>query len=90
MNEPHDVDMSSWATTVQAAVNAIRSAGARTQYIVLPGNDYASAGTWSSGTNDALLSVTDSATGDASLLLLDGHGYLDSDGSGTGSDCVTK
>ena len=31
MNEPHDVDINEWATTVQAVVTAIRGAGATTQ-----------------------------------------------------------
>ena len=37
MNEPHDLDINAWAITVQAAVNAIRSAGALKQIILLPG-----------------------------------------------------
>lgn len=36
MNEPHDLNVSQWATSVQAAVNAIRAAGATTQHILLP------------------------------------------------------
>ena len=31
MNEPHEVDITAWATTVQAVVAAIRGAGATTQ-----------------------------------------------------------
>jgi endoglucanase len=31
MNEPHDVDITKWAATVQLVVNAIRGAGATTQ-----------------------------------------------------------
>lgn len=31
MNEPHDLDITEWAATVQAAVTAIRTAGATTQ-----------------------------------------------------------
>lgn len=37
MNEPHDVDIGVWANTVQAAVTAIRNAGAVSQMILLPG-----------------------------------------------------
>jgi endoglucanase len=36
MNEPHDLNVQQWATSVQAAVNAIRAAGATTQHILLP------------------------------------------------------
>lgn len=39
MNEPHDVpSVTTWAQTVQAAVTAIRQAGATSQMITLPGN----------------------------------------------------
>ncbi|KAF7983588.1 hypothetical protein HWV62_20478 [Athelia sp. TMB] len=36
MNEPHDLpSLSEWATSVQAAITAIRAAGAKTQYILM-------------------------------------------------------
>lgn len=37
MNEPHDLDMTEWAASCQAAVTAIRAAGATSQMILLPG-----------------------------------------------------
>ena len=37
MNEPHDLSVSTWVTSVQTAVNAIRAAGATSQYILIPG-----------------------------------------------------
>jgi endoglucanase len=43
MNEPHDLDVGAWAQTVQAAVTAIRNAGAQ-QMILLPGSNFSSAG----------------------------------------------
>jgi endoglucanase len=39
-------DINAWATTVQAAVTAIRNAGATSQLILLPGNNYTSAATF--------------------------------------------
>lgn len=54
MNEPHILDISSWAITVQGAVNAIRSAGATTQMIAIPG-DSSLARPWLNGSNAALL-----------------------------------
>lgn len=36
MNEPHDVNITQWASTVQAAVTAIRKAGATTQISRVP------------------------------------------------------
>ncbi|KAK8844834.1 hypothetical protein IAR55_006684 [Kwoniella newhampshirensis] len=87
MNEPHDLDINEWATTVQAAVNAIRAAGATTQTIALPGTGYTGVDTWSSGGSDALLQVTDPADSSNSLLIIDAHKYLDGNGSGTDSEC---
>lgn len=38
MNEPHDIpSIPTWANSVQAAVNAIRAAGATSQFILMPG-----------------------------------------------------
>ncbi|KDQ55160.1 glycoside hydrolase family 5 protein [Jaapia argillacea MUCL 33604] len=90
MNEPHDLpDVTLWAGTVQAAVTAIRSAGATSQMILLPGNDWTSAATiWSDGSGAALLNVTN-PDGTKTNLIIDVHKYLDSDNSGTNAECVT-
>lgn len=87
MNEPHDLTMTTWATSVQAAVTAIRKAGATSQNILLPGTDYTSAGTFVQNSGPALLTVKD-ADGTTSKLIFDVHRYLDSDNSGTHAECV--
>jgi len=52
-------DIKAWAQTVQAVVTAIRNAGATTQMILLPGNNWTSAATYvSNGSADALGNVT--------------------------------
>jgi endoglucanase len=52
-------DIDTWADTVQAVVTAIRSAGATSQMILLPGNDYTSAAAYiSDGSAAALSKVT--------------------------------
>jgi endoglucanase len=89
MNEPHDIpSLQSWADSVQAAVNAIRAAGATSQYILIPGSSYSSAQTLPTEAGPYLLKVTDPAGG-VSKLIFDVHKYLDSDNSGTHADCVT-
>jgi endoglucanase len=88
MNEPHDLSVSTWVTSVQAAVNAIRAAGATSQYILIPGSSYSSAQALPSEAGPSLLGVTDPAGG-KSKLIFDVHKYLDSDNSGTHTDCVT-
>ena len=90
MNEPHDLDVPTWAVSVQAAVTAIRQAGATQQYILLPGTDYTSAQEYiSSGSAAALGNVTN-LDGSKTNLIFDVHKYLDSDNSGTHSNCVTN
>jgi endoglucanase len=45
MNEPHDIpNIETWAETVQAVVTGIRNAGATKQMILMPGNNFTSAG----------------------------------------------
>ena len=91
MNEPHDIpNISTWASTVQAAVTAIRNAGATKQLILLPGNDYTSAQAFvSDGSGAALLKVKN-PDGTTNNLVFDVHKYLDSDGSGQHAECVTN
>ncbi|KAH6683141.1 glycoside hydrolase superfamily [Halenospora varia] len=89
MNEPHEVDLTKWAETLQLVVAAIRGAGAATHLILLPGNDYTSAGRFiSNGSGAALLTVTN-PDGTTTGLIFDVHKYLDSDNSGTHTECVT-
>lgn len=90
MNEPHDLpSIPTWATSVQAAVTAIRNAGATTQMILLPGNDYTSAGSFVSGGSAAALSTVKNPDGTNTLLIFDVHKYLDFDNSGTHTECVS-
>ncbi|EKM56584.1 glycoside hydrolase family 5 protein [Phanerochaete carnosa HHB-10118-sp] len=91
MNEPHDIpDINLWAGSVQAAVTAIRQAGATTQLILLPGNDYTSAETFISNGSAAALGNVTNPDGGFTNLIFDVHKYLDSDNSGTHDDCVTN
>ena len=91
MNEPHDIqDMNAWAGSVQAAVTAIRQAGASSQIILLPGNDYTSAGSFVSDGSAAALGKITNPDGSTTNLVFDVHKYLDEDNSGTHSNCVTN
>ncbi|KAG8812763.1 hypothetical protein FRC17_001836, partial [Serendipita sp. 399] len=89
MNEPHDMPaIAPWVQAVQAAVNAIRAAGANSQIILIPGSSWSSAAALPGEAGPQLLTVTDPAGG-VSKLVFDVHKYLDVDNSGTHDECTT-
>ncbi len=88
MNEPNTMPTEQWVSAANAAIAAIRTAGA-TNLILVPGNAWTGAWTWSQnyyGTPNAqaMLNIVDSADNYA----YDVHQYLDSDGSGTSTNIV--
>ncbi|OCL15223.1 glycoside hydrolase family 5 protein [Glonium stellatum] len=91
MNEPHDIpNIVTWAQTVQEVVTAIRKAGAMTQMIIMPGNNFTSAAAFvENGSGAALMNVTN-PDGTIDNLFFDVHRYLDADNSGTHTECVTN
>ncbi|KAI1498243.1 glycoside hydrolase family 5 protein [Biscogniauxia marginata] len=85
-NEFHDEDNALVARLNQAAVDAIRGAGATSQYIFVEGNSWTGAWHWiSSGTADGMGQLTDPED----KLVYEMHQYLDADGSGTSASCVS-
>ncbi|KAF2142677.1 glycoside hydrolase family 5 protein [Aplosporella prunicola CBS 121167] len=89
-NEFHDMDQDLVVQLNQAAINGIRAAGAKTQYITPEGNSWTGAWTWvSSGNADTMGALVDPARNDTEKLIFHMHQYLDSDGSGTHEDCVS-
>lgn len=75
-NEPHDLPQGTalWADSVQAAVNAIRAAGATSQIILIPGSSYSSAQALPTEAGPDLLKVIDpvASGSNSSLLVFDG------------------
>lgn len=57
--------------------------------ILLPGNDFTSAQMFVSDGSAAALSAVKDSDGSTKLLVFDVHKYLDSDGSGTNTECVS-
>ncbi|KAK7431986.1 hypothetical protein QQZ08_001606 [Neonectria magnoliae] len=89
MNEPHDLDIKLWGQTCQKVVTAVRKAGAKSNMILLPGTNFASAETFvSSGSAEALGAVSN-PDGSKDNLYMDLHKYLDENNSGTFSECTT-
>ncbi|KAK4553535.1 Endoglucanase EG-II [Recurvomyces mirabilis] len=72
MNEPHDLNINTWATTVQACVTAIRQAGATSQIILLPGDHFTAVGGFSTGSGPALVGVHN-LDGSKTNLVFDVH-----------------
>ncbi|TGO58471.1 hypothetical protein BELL_1289g00010 [Botrytis elliptica] len=91
MNEPHDLNsITTWAATLQKVVTAIRQAGATSNMLLLPGTDYTSAGAFITNGSGAALSKITNPDGTFTNLIFDVHKYLDSDNSGTHTECVTN
>ncbi len=90
MNEPHDMDTAVWRSAANAAISAIRSAGA-TNLVTVPGNNYTGAWSWSESINGhasnavEMLKIVDPGN----HYVFEVHQYLDSDSSGTGATIVS-
>lgn len=89
MNEPHDMATELWLEGANAAIAAIRSAGAE-NLILVPGNGWSGAHSWSSswyGTSNSqvMLNIVDSLNNYAYEV----HQYLDSNSSGSSATCVS-
>ena len=80
MNEPHVQTPAQWLPAVNAAIAAIRAAGAR-QEILVPGVAWDGAWTWLSSGNAAVLG--NGVRDPGNNFAFEVHQYLDADGSGT-------
>jgi len=90
MNEPNTMPTEVWLSDANAAISAIRQAGA-TNMLLVPGNAWTGAHSWDEtwyGSSNAtvMLGVVDPLNHYA----FDLHQYLDSDSSGTNEACVSK
>ena len=83
MNEPHELPTPQWLGAANAAVAAIRKAGAK-NLILVPGNGWTGAHSWEASGNDALLHIADPAK----HFAFEVHQYLDADSSGTHPEAV--
>ncbi|KAJ5447015.1 Glycoside hydrolase superfamily [Penicillium cf. griseofulvum] len=83
-NEYHDLDQTLVLDLNQAAIDAIRAAGATSQYIFVEGNAWSGAHSWTAN-NDNLKALTDSED----KIVYEMHQYLDGDSSGTSPSCVS-
>lgn len=89
MNEPNTMPTEQWLSAANAAIAAIRAAGAN-NLILVPGNAWTGGWSWDQnwyGTSNATVmkGVVDSGNNYA----IEVHQYLDADGSGTATSCVS-
>ncbi len=90
VNEPNNMPTEQWVNAANAAIAAIREAGA-TNLIHVPGNGWTGAYSWTHsyyGTPnaDAMLDIVDPANN----LVFEVHQYLDANSSGSSDECVSK
>jgi endoglucanase len=90
-NEPNGMSTVQWYAAAQAAITAIRATGA-TNLIMVPGNDYTAASTWTSNWYDTASPAVSNSVGFLALkdpinnMCVSVHSYWDSDQSGTTTD----
>ncbi len=90
-NEPHDMSTMQWYAGAQAAITAIRAAGATTP-IFVAGNGWSQPGTWNSTSIDTAATKVSNATGWSTLvdpgknLVVSVHTYFDAGGGGGADD----
>jgi endoglucanase len=89
MNEPHDQSATVWLGSANAAISAIRGAGAVSQEILVPGSYWDGAWTWTSPSTDNAAVVGTGVQDPAHNFAFEVHQYLDSDGSGTHPGAVS-
>ncbi|KAI0909933.1 glycoside hydrolase family 5 protein [Ustulina deusta] len=87
MNEPHDMTSQLVLANNQAAIDAIRAAGAD-NLILMPGNSWTGGHAWTQG-GDPSSAVMNRFTDPANNTAIDIHEYLDVDFSGSHAQCVS-
>jgi endoglucanase len=89
VNEPNTMATEDWRDAAQAAIDAIRMAGA-TNLILVPGNAWTGAHSWLQnwyGTPNGTVMIN--LTDPANHFAYEVHQYLDSDSSGTSDTCIS-
>lgn len=83
MNEPHDMSTSTWVDAANAAIAAIRNAGAL-NLVLVPGNHWTGAHSWTTnGNSQAMLGIVDPLENH----LFEVHQYFDANFSGGSESC---
>ncbi|PSC03130.1 hypothetical protein SLNSH_20590 [Alsobacter soli] len=89
MNEPQVSSSSTWLAAVNAAIAAIREAGA-SQPVLVPGLNWDSAATWTVTDNASVLGAPGAIVDPAHNFAFEVHQYLDADMSGQSASVVSS
>lgn len=87
MNEPHDQSAGQWLESANAAIAAIREAGA-TQQVLVPGTYWDGAWSWTTSDNASVIGT--GIKDPANNFAFEVHQYLDSNGSGTNPNIASE
>lgn len=87
MNEPHDMPSELVVANNQAAIDAIRKAGAK-NLIIAPGNSWTGGHAWTEGGAEANSNWIHKLVDPQNNTAIDVHEYLDEDFSGTHVNCT--
>ena len=87
MNEPHVQTATDWLGSVNAAVAAIRAAGATSQKILVPGSGWDGGGSWM--TNGNATAFANGVVDPSHNYAFEVHQYLDADTSGKHNSIVS-
>lgn len=88
MNEPHDLAPGDWRPILDRTVTAVRATGAK-NLLLIPGVRWTGGQAWFDGDADSSARQLAGFRDPANHFLFEIHQYLDSNSSGTGSDCVS-
>jgi endoglucanase len=86
MNEPHDQPVARWAASAQAALDAVRAAGACNLTLV-PGANWTGAHSWNVEREGVSNALAMAKIVDPGAHAFEFHQYLDEDHSGTHAEC---
>ena len=87
MNEPHDIDAGVWRKISDHTVAAIRATGAR-NLVLVPGTRWTGGHSWNAGGDSSNAAAMRGFRDPGRNFMFEIHQYLDSDSSGTKTDCV--
>ena len=87
MNEPQQAHAADWLSAANAAIQAIRQAGATAQEVLVPGAYWDGAATWTTTDNASVVGT--GIKDPANNFVFEMHQYLDFDGSGTHDSVVS-